>query len=89
MAPSASCVGTVRDAYPALAEGDAELERELPALAPRVLELSELLVGRLGIEDVGAAFSGRVTYGSNSWSFAAERSLAYPSGRSSNGRKAG
>lgn len=62
VAPSASCVGTVRDAYPLLAEGDAELERELAALAPRVLELSELLVGRLGIEDVGAAFSGRVTY---------------------------
>jgi L-lactate dehydrogenase complex protein LldE len=62
VAPSASCVGTVREAYPALAEGEAELEREVAALAPRVLELSEFLVGRLGIDDVGAAFTGRVTY---------------------------
>jgi L-lactate dehydrogenase complex protein LldE len=31
-------------------------------VAPRVLELSELLVGRLGLDDVGAAFPHRVTY---------------------------
>ena len=62
VAPSASCVATVRDAYPALAEGDPELELEVAALSPRVLELSELLVGRLGVEDVGAALAGRVTY---------------------------
>ena len=62
VAPSASCVATVRDYYPALAEGDAALEREVVALAPRVLELTELLVGRLGVEDVGAAFPHRVTY---------------------------
>jgi L-lactate dehydrogenase complex protein LldE len=62
VAPSASCVGTVREFYPALAEGDPQLEREVEALAPRVLELSELLVVRLGVEDVGAAFPHRVTY---------------------------
>ncbi len=62
VAPSASCVGTVRELYPALAEGDSSFEREVEALAPRVLELSELLVGRLGLEDVGATFPGRVTY---------------------------
>jgi L-lactate dehydrogenase complex protein LldE len=62
VAPSASCVGTVRDFYPELAEGDSALEREVAALAPRVLELSELLVGRLGVEDVGARFPHRVTY---------------------------
>jgi L-lactate dehydrogenase complex protein LldE len=62
VAPSASCVGTVRDFYPGLAEGDPGLEREVAALAPRVLELSELLVGRLGIEDVGASYTHRVTY---------------------------
>jgi L-lactate dehydrogenase complex protein LldE len=62
VAPSASCVGTVREFYPQLAEGDAALEREVEALVPRVLELSELLVGRLGLEDVGAAFPHRVTY---------------------------
>ena len=33
-----------------------------PALAPRVFELSEFLVARLGVEDVGASFPHRVTY---------------------------
>lgn len=62
VAPSASCVGTVREFYPRLAEGDAAFEREVAALVPRVLELSELLVGRLGLDDVGATFPQRVTY---------------------------
>ena len=62
VAPSASCVGTVREFYPELAAGDPALEREVAAVAPRVFELSELLVGQLGVEDVGAAFPHRVTY---------------------------
>jgi L-lactate dehydrogenase complex protein LldE len=62
VAPSASCVGTVRELYPALVEGDPALEREFEALASRLFELTEFLVGRLGIEDVGAAFPHRVTY---------------------------
>lgn len=62
VAPSASCVGTVRDLYPTLVEGDPAWEREVAELVPRVVELSELLVGRLGVEDVGAAFPHRVTY---------------------------
>jgi L-lactate dehydrogenase complex protein LldE len=64
VSPSASCVGMVREFYPrvtALA-GDASLQRELDSLIPRVLELSELLVDRLGVEDVGAFFPHRVTY---------------------------
>ncbi len=62
VAPSASCVGTVRELYPQLADGDAAFQREVDALVPRVLELSELLAGRLGVEDVGASFPHRVTY---------------------------
>jgi L-lactate dehydrogenase complex protein LldE len=46
VAPSSSCVGTVREHY--------GLES--------VFELSELLVHRLGIDDVGASFPHRVTY---------------------------
>jgi L-lactate dehydrogenase complex protein LldE len=46
VAPSSSCVGTVREVY-----GMAN-----------VFELSELLVHRLGVEDVGASFAGRVAY---------------------------
>jgi len=62
--PSGSCAAMVREHYPRLAaeSGDAALEREVEALAPRVLELSELLVGRLGLEDVGAYYPHRVTY---------------------------
>jgi len=46
VSPSSSCVGTVREEWG----------------AGNVFELSELLVQRLGVEDVGASFDGRVTY---------------------------
>ena len=64
VSPSASCVGMVRDYYPRVAElsGDPALAREVEAITPRVLELTELLVDRLGVEDVGAFFPHRVTY---------------------------
>ena len=64
VSPSASCVGMVRDYYPRVAElaGDAGLAREVEALVPRVLELSELLCDHLGVEDVGAFFPHRITY---------------------------
>jgi L-lactate dehydrogenase complex protein LldE len=64
VSPSPSCVGMVREQYRRVAEGarDAGLAREVDALAPRVLELSELLVDVLGVEDVGAVFPHRVTY---------------------------
>src|SRR4051812_25085405 len=62
--PSGSCAGMVRDAYPRVAEqaGDERLAAEIEAIAPRVYELSELLVDRLGVEDVGAYYPHRVTY---------------------------
>jgi L-lactate dehydrogenase complex protein LldE len=62
--PSASCAGMVREQYARLAEraGDDVLAAEAATLAPRVLELTELLVDRLGVEDVGASFPHRVTY---------------------------
>jgi L-lactate dehydrogenase complex protein LldE len=48
VSPSSSCVGHLRDLS--------------ATLAPRVFELSELLVQRLGVEDVGASFPARVAY---------------------------
>jgi L-lactate dehydrogenase complex protein LldE len=62
VAPSASCVAMVREQYPVLASetGDADLEGRVRSLAQRVFELSEFLVGELGIEDVGACFRNRV-----------------------------
>ena len=64
VAPSSSCVGMVRTIYPDLAReaGDARLERDIADLGPRVYELSELLVRRLDVTDVGATFPERVTY---------------------------
>jgi L-lactate dehydrogenase complex protein LldE len=63
VAPSASCVAMVRDNYARVASEHApELSAEIERLTPRVLELSELLVDRLGTEDVGAYFPHRVTY---------------------------
>ena len=48
VSPSSSCVGAVRELA--------------PSIAPRVFELSELLVRKLAVEDVGAHFPHRVTY---------------------------
>jgi L-lactate dehydrogenase complex protein LldE len=64
VSPSASCVGMVREAYPQLAEsfGDAAFAEAVRAIVPQVYELSEFLVHRLGVEDVGAYFPHRVTY---------------------------
>jgi L-lactate dehydrogenase complex protein LldE len=64
VAPSGSCVGMVRQHYARLAAeaGDTELQARISALNPRVFELSEFLVGQLGVEDVGAYFPHRVVY---------------------------
>jgi L-lactate dehydrogenase complex protein LldE len=52
VSPSSSCVGTVRELYPEL----------VGSTHPEVYELSELLVRRLGVTDVGASFPHRVAY---------------------------
>ena len=64
VAPSASCVGSVRHQHALIARraGDAGLERAVEDLGPRVHELTEFLVDVLGVEDVGAYFPHRVTY---------------------------
>lgn len=64
VAPSGSCVGSVREQHPMLARhaGDAGLERDAAAVASRTYELSEFLVDVLGVTDVGAYFPHRVTY---------------------------
>lgn len=62
VAPSASCVGLVREYYPELAGDDASLKKRIRDLSTRVFELSEFLVNHLGIEDVGAFYPHTVTY---------------------------
>jgi L-lactate dehydrogenase complex protein LldE len=64
VSPSASCVGMVREVYPKIAgaAGDKEFTLAVKELIPKVYELSEFLVKKLGIDDVGAYYPHRVTY---------------------------
>ena len=64
VAPSGSCVGMVRELYPMAADlaNDKRLAADIEELAPKVFELSEFLVKKLRITDVGAYYPHRVTY---------------------------
>src|SRR5258708_16910484 len=64
VAPSASCVGMVRDLFhkAAALSGDTTLVEVVERLIPRVYELSEFLVKRLNITDLVAYYPHRVTY---------------------------
>ena len=64
VAPSGSCVGSVRHQYAMVARrcGDEKLAQRAESLAGRTYELSQLLVDVLGVEDVGAYYPHRVTY---------------------------
>ncbi|MGV9673577.1 MULTISPECIES: (Fe-S)-binding protein [unclassified Gordonia (in: high G+C Gram-positive bacteria)] len=64
VAPSASCIGSVRHQHPDLAKRsrDPALISAVAAYTPKVYELSEFLVDVLGVTDVGAYFPHRVTY---------------------------
>jgi L-lactate dehydrogenase complex protein LldE len=64
VAPSGSCVGSVRHQHAAVARraGDERLAARAEQVARRTYELSELLVDELGVEDVGAYYPHRVTY---------------------------
>jgi L-lactate dehydrogenase complex protein LldE len=61
---SGSCVASVRDQHPMLAQhsGDATLIAAVDRLVPRVYELTEFLIDILGTDDVGAYFPHRVTF---------------------------
>jgi L-lactate dehydrogenase complex protein LldE len=64
VAPSGSCVGSVRHQHATLARqrGSQELAGRVASIAARTYELSELLVDVLGVTDVGAYYPHRVTY---------------------------
>jgi len=65
--PSGSCAAMVREQYPRIAaeSGDPKLVAGVEALLPKVYEFTELLIKKLGIEDVGAVYPHRVTYHSS------------------------
>lgn len=64
VAPSGSCVGSIRHQQAMVARhgGDEGLALDAATLAERTYELTELLVDVLGVEDVGAWFPHKVAY---------------------------
>jgi L-lactate dehydrogenase complex protein LldE len=62
--PSASCAVMMREHYEMMAEAenDPAFLADVRSLLPRIFEFSELLVKKLGVEDVGATFEHSVTY---------------------------
>ena len=62
--PSGSCAGSARHQHRIVAErsGDPGLVRAVAETSPKVYELTEFLVDRLGLTDVGASFPHTVTY---------------------------
>jgi L-lactate dehydrogenase complex protein LldE len=64
VAPSGSCVGSVRHQHGIVASryGSDALCRQVGIVGAKTYELSELLVDVLGVTDVGAWFPHRVTY---------------------------
>lgn len=61
VAPSASCVGFVRNYYTKLFD-NSSLHNEVKELGKRIFELSEFLVNILKISDFGAVLNGKATY---------------------------
>lgn len=61
VAPSASCIGFVKNYYNKLFKQSAQ-QQAVKKLSERVFELSDFLVNILKVEDLGASFSGKATY---------------------------
>jgi L-lactate dehydrogenase complex protein LldE len=61
IAPSASCVGFVRNYYTKLFD-NSSLHHEVVDLGKRIYEFSEFMIKVLQIENVGAVLKGKATY---------------------------
>jgi len=61
VAPSASCVGFVRNYYSTLFD-NSSLHNDVRDLQKRIFEFSSFMVNVLGVEDVGATLYGKATY---------------------------
>lgn len=60
--PSGSCVHMVRHHYPELFADDPAMHSRALAIGAKTYEFTQYLVDELGVDDVGAEFSGTVTY---------------------------
>src|SRR5437763_11926138 len=61
VAPSASCVGFVRNYYGKLFD-NSSLHNDVKYLGERLFEFSEFLIKILQVEDIGASLYGKATY---------------------------
>lgn len=61
VAPSASCVGFVRNYYSTLFD-NSSVHDDVKGLGRRIYEFSDFLVNIMGVEDVGAVLKGKATY---------------------------
>lgn len=61
VAPSASCVGFVKNYYSKLF-GNSSLHHEVADVSKRIYEFSEFMVKVLQVENVGASLPGKATY---------------------------
>lgn len=62
VAPSGSCVAMLKHHVPGLFAGAPEQQEAARGLAAKTWELSDFLVNRLGVSDVGARFEHRVAF---------------------------
>jgi L-lactate dehydrogenase complex protein LldE len=61
VAPSASCIGFVKNYYPQLFQ-NSTYSAQVDELGKRVFEFTDFLVNQLKVEDVGATFEASATY---------------------------
>lgn len=61
VAPSASCVGFVKNYYSKLFENSSR-HNDVKAIAGNIFELSDFLVNKLGVTKFGASLQGKATY---------------------------
>lgn len=61
VAPSASCVGFVRNYYSKLFE-NSSLHHEVQDIGTRIFEFSDFMINVLKVENVGAVLNGKATY---------------------------
>lgn len=61
VAPSASCIGFIKNYYPKLFE-NSSLHNEVKTIGQNSFELSDFLVNKLGISHFGASLHGKATY---------------------------
>lgn len=61
VAPSASCVGFVRNYYSKLFE-NSSMHHEVADIGKRIFEFSEFMIEIIKVDDVGAVLKGKATY---------------------------